>query len=376
MSNEKKGLGKVTAFGIGMTFVGVIIGAGFATDQELLQFFGGYGSLGMLGIWIAGAGFAVYSILLMLVARRIGSGDYNLVIVPTGRDTAIGRIFTVVVDIIMIFLMILIFAVMIVGAGAQVNQFFGWSPYVGSIAMVVLAVATVLGGTESFLSSFNIVVPLMVALAVVISVLAVIFVAPSASITDASGYATPNAMVANIPGQFALSAILYVLYNMLGAVATLPQLGVQAKSNASVILGGIIGGGIIALLAAVLYTAVMSNAEAVIQAPMPMLAVAKTLNPVAGGIYMGILFAAIYTTATGFMFGIRARLDNVKQLANKEGTKKIIIAVVAVAALIGNQFGFVSLIGTVYPFFGYVGILILLLLVVNFFIAKKKTTTL
>lgn len=351
---------KVNAFGIGMTFVGVIVGAGFATDQELLQFFGGFGSKGLIGIIIAGTFFAIYASLTMLVARRINSDNYNLIIVPGGN-----KVFKVIVDVIMAFLMLLIFCVMVVGAGAQFNQFFGWPPLVGGIVMAVLSVLTVFWGSKSLLSSFNIVVPVLVVLAVVISIISILH-APSIEIADPTHTAQPNPMV----GNWLLSALLYVLYNMLGAVVSLPNLGNQAKSDKEAVWGGIIGGAVIAILAGVLFTAVMSNAAEVITADMPMLAVAKSLSPVAGALYMIVLFAAIYTTASGFMFGIKARLDNFKTITPK--TRNILLIVIAAAALIGTRIGFVNLIGTVYPSFGYIGIIIFVALVINYFWSKKK----
>jgi len=351
---------KVNAFGIGMTFVGVIVGAGFATDQELLQFFGGFGPNGFIGIFISGTFFAVYASLTMLVARRIRSDNYNLIIVPGGN-----KIFTAIVDVIMFFLMLLIFCVMVVGAGAQFNQFFGWPPLAGGIVMAFLAVLTVFWGSRSLLSSFNIVVPVLVAIAVIISLISLTQV-PSLEITDPTNTAQPNPMV----GNWFLSALLYVLYNMLGAVVSLPNLGNQARSDKEAVMGAIIGGAVIACLAAVLYTAVMSNAAEVITAPMPMLAVAQALSPVAGGLYMIVLFSAIYTTAAGFMFGIKTRLDNIKSITPK--TRNILLIVIAIAALIGTRIGFVNLIATVYPFLGYVGIIIFVALLINFFLAKKK----
>lgn len=351
---------KVNAFGIAMTFVGVIVGAGFATDQELLQFFGGFGSKGLIGIIIAGIFFAIYASLTMLVARRLNSDNYNLIVVPGGN-----KVFMVFVDVAMGFLMLLIFCIMVVGAGAQFNQFFGLPTIVGGIVMAFLSVLTVFWGSKSLVASFNIVVPVLVSVAVIISIIS-FFHAPSVEIADQTHTAQPNAMV----GNWFLSALLYVFYNMLGAVVSLPNLGNQAKSDKEAVLGGIMGGAIIAILAGLLYTAVMSNAAEVITAPMPMLAVANSLSPVAGGLYMIVLFAAIYTTAAGFMFGIKARLDNFKAITPK--TRNILLIVIAVASLFGTKIGFVGLIATVYPFFGYIGIIIFVALVINYFWLKKK----
>ena len=44
---------KMSAFSIAMALVGTLIGAGYASGQELMQFFGAFGAKGIIGIVIA-----------------------------------------------------------------------------------------------------------------------------------------------------------------------------------------------------------------------------------------------------------------------------------------------------------------------------------
>jgi uncharacterized membrane protein YkvI len=173
-------------------------------------------------------------------------------------------------------------------------------------------------------------------------------------------------------GNWFLSALLYVFYNCICAVTALPPLGLKVKSTRSAILGGALGGLGIAILAGVIYVAVMSNAAAAIQSPMPMLGVAQSISPVAGGFYMFVLFAAIYSTAAGIMFAIRGRLENVKVL--KDSPKKINLLLVgfAILGIVGTRIGFVTLISVIYPLLGYVGMGILALLIINFIVSKSR----
>lgn len=45
---------------IGLTYAGTVIGAGFASGQELLQFFASYGWFGLLGVCVATILFTVF----------------------------------------------------------------------------------------------------------------------------------------------------------------------------------------------------------------------------------------------------------------------------------------------------------------------------
>ena len=41
---------RVTTFKVAATYIGTVIGAGFASGQEILQFFSVFGNMGILGL--------------------------------------------------------------------------------------------------------------------------------------------------------------------------------------------------------------------------------------------------------------------------------------------------------------------------------------
>jgi uncharacterized membrane protein YkvI len=101
-----------------------------------------------------------------------------------------------------------------------------------------------------------------------------------------------------------------------------------------------------------------------------MLALAVQMSPAVGVIYVLVLFSAIYTTAVGALFGIKARIDNISGLDAKR--KNGIIIAVAVAALLATQIGFVNLVAFLYPLYGYMGILIFIGMLINYFRSNNK----
>ena len=48
------------SFQIGAAFIGVIVGAGFASGQEILQFFTSFGAIGIAGSIVATAIICIY----------------------------------------------------------------------------------------------------------------------------------------------------------------------------------------------------------------------------------------------------------------------------------------------------------------------------
>src|SRR5256885_11898453 len=51
-------------------FVGVIVGAGFASGQEILQFFAGFGAIGLAGCLVAALAFVFLSMAFSTIDRK------------------------------------------------------------------------------------------------------------------------------------------------------------------------------------------------------------------------------------------------------------------------------------------------------------------
>lgn len=350
----------VSSFAVAMTFVGSMIGIGFASGQELLQFFGGFGPLGLVGILVAAALYAIYGSLIMVLARRMGTDSYNRLIVPGGSPILMGLI-----DLFMAVLLFGMFSIMAAGASSLLREQFHLPTLAGGVLLVSMALLTVYKGSDSLLASFRVVVPLMTAAALLVS-LAAIWKAPAVAFADPTGTIEPNPMV----GNWFLSALLFVFYSTLGGVGALPPLALKLKDDKSAVRAAVLGAGILGLFAAVVYVAVLSHAGDVAAAPMPMLALAGLLHPAAGTLYVLVLFAATYTAAVGALFGLKARVSHLERLSAKK--KDLLIAAVAIAALLGTQVGFVKLVSVLYPLYGYAGILIFIGMLTNLWLTRKS----
>ena len=118
---------------MGSAFIGIIVGAGFASGQEILQYFTSFGLLGIVGAIISTALFAYLGMTLTRLGSRMRTTSHKEVIYKIS-----GRYLGIIVDYIIIFTLFGVGAVMIAGAGSNLNQQFGLPPVVGSLLMVVL----------------------------------------------------------------------------------------------------------------------------------------------------------------------------------------------------------------------------------------------
>lgn len=62
---------------VAATYIGTVVGAGFATGKEIVQFFTQYGSMGLFGILISGLFFIWLGSKMMLIAQSIDATSYQ-----------------------------------------------------------------------------------------------------------------------------------------------------------------------------------------------------------------------------------------------------------------------------------------------------------
>ena len=118
-------------------FVGVIVGAGFASGQEILQFFASFGSMGLVGCVVAGIVFVLLSMAFSTMGQRLLANSHREVI-----NAMLGKHLGAVFDLLITFFLFAITVVMLAGAGSLLNQWLGvpelWGSVIATIATVLI----------------------------------------------------------------------------------------------------------------------------------------------------------------------------------------------------------------------------------------------
>ena len=143
-------------------------------------------------------------------------------------------------------------------------------------------------------------------------------------------------------------------YNIVAGVPILAIMGGAAKTEKQAIWGGILGGAALGLLMLVMSLGLLSRLDSVADLPMPMLSIATEISPVLGLLMALIIFCMILNTAVGTLYSFSARL-----LPAGTRTFRIGSAAAGALAFVGSLVGFISLVGQVYPLFGYLGFLLI-----------------
>lgn len=141
--NKQSKYDKKAAIKIAGAFLAYVIGAAFATGQEVLQFFTSYGYLSYAIILIALIGFLfIGQVLLITGYEHKEEKSFNHFKFFCGEK--LGEFYTWLHPIVLLSLM----PVLVSGAGATFSQAFGIHHYIGSAILVALILAAYLNGFE------------------------------------------------------------------------------------------------------------------------------------------------------------------------------------------------------------------------------------
>ncbi|MBU8791448.1 hypothetical protein KM885_11690 [Oceanobacillus caeni] len=333
-------------------FIGIIVGAGFASGQEILQYYTSFGLLGIIGGIIATALFAFLGMVLMLIGSKTKTSSHKDAIYAIS-----GPYLGVLVDIILILTLFGVGVVMVAGAGSNLNQQFGLPYFVGTTLMAILILTTGMLKINKVVSVIGSITPFLVLFIIIISIYSFFTLDTSFANLD------PIAREVYTPlPNWIISTINYVSFNIaLGASMTLVMGGAE-KNIKTATLGGLVGGLGLGALIILSNLAIFSKIETVAADDMPMLSIVNSISPILGSIMSVILFGMIFNTAISMFFSLTARFAKV-------GTRrfKVLLTIFLILGYILSFIGFTDLVSQFYPLIGYLGLVLIGTLIVTFF---------
>lgn len=332
------------------TFIGTVVGAGFASGQETLRFFTAFGPAGLLGLALATVLFVGFGVRMLSLGKTLQATSHRPLVYH-----AVGARMGPAFDVLLALFLLATTAAMASGAASTMLEQFAWPRWLGAALMMAVSALTVLGGVRGVVAAISAVAPLLIGSILVISIYSLAAADPTVGLRSglASALAWRGAPELAAVRSWWSGAAVYVSYNMLLAVTVLAPLGANARSGA-VFRGGLLGGIGLGLSAAAIHLAIAARMPEAAQMDIPMLHTARTLAPWVSVTYSLLLLAEIYTTAVAMLFGFAARIGEEGGVAFRRA-----VLVGAVAAFLGGQFSFADVVGVLYPVMGVMGLLLL-----------------
>lgn len=281
MDRREKSLGFLDIAG---AFPAWIIGAGFATGQETVQFFARHGLWGGAGVLLFMAGLAAVGRAVMLWGFEHGEENHFIGFCGSG----LGRIYTWLTPAAQV----LILPVLLSGGGTVLAQEWGVDRRLGTAGLAVLLLVGQLRGFRRFSGMAAIAAPLVIFFALGIGAAAVL---RSGEDLSAAG---------RVPGErgWAVSALLYLGMNAWGSSTYHKALGQRAKSRRAAAAGAVLGAVALSGAVALLYTALLCSGAGEQEAPI--LALARGLPPVVERAFLGVLLLGIFSSCSAMLWTI------------------------------------------------------------------------
>lgn len=379
MKNENKAnWGRVVI--LAGAIIAFTIGSGFATGQEIVQYFTAYGMKGILTVLL----FAVCFIYYNYNFAKAGAEEHF----EKGNDVYkfyCGKYVGTFMDYYSTVFCYMSFFVMIGGAASTLRQQYNLPNWLGGVVLAVLAILTVVGGLNSLVDKIGVVGPIIVVLCIAIGVLTLFKdsgnIGAGLEVLRTGAFAEAGSETIKTAGpNWVVSGLSYAGFVLLWFASFTAALGARNKKKD--IEYGIYGGTIAVCVAIILVmfaqianinTEGLTNQGTFVwNADIPNLILAGRIWKPFAPFFAIVVFAGIYTTAVPLLYNPCARFA-------KEGTArfKILTIVLGVVGLIvGLYLPFRVLVNVIYVLNGYVGaVLILFMLWKNIkdvFLKKKS----
>jgi len=348
------------AWQVAVTYIGTVVGAGFASGQEILQFFSRFGDRALLGIAVATALFFFCGDFMMRLGRNRQVNTFGEVAISL-FGVRVGRI----IQSAMLLMLFGVTVAMLAGSGALLAEQAGMPFALGALLCAVLTMVTLLGGMRGLMSANAIIVPLMLGF-IVWAFFYGLFVGHFAILQTSMPL---HAMHTPSLWGWLISAVLYVGFNMGLSVTVMIPLGRVPKSRATLALGALLGALGLGIMLFMLHILLVSFFPQIASYEVPIgQLVTRLSQSVAGGVFAGllrygfviVLWGEIFSTLLSNVYGLASELQGrfiKRRMAN--------ITIILTLAFIVCQIGFAHIITYVYPIFGYAGFVLIMALLIR-----------
>ena len=324
------------------------IGSGFATGQEIIQYYTAYGVEGLLTLAVFFGTFLYYNVNF----AKAGAEEHFEKANDIYRFYC-GKYVGTFCDYYSTIFCYMSFWVMVGGAASTLNQEYGLPLWIGAVILVALTAITVAGGLEFLVDAIGLVGPIIVVICIAIGIITLF--------RDGGDI------------QAGLDAIKNGTFEGAKAGETIKNAG----PNWLGIIGGTIAVSVAIALISFAQIANINTPNAdgsihVWDAAIPNLILAMKVWKPFSAIFAVIVFAGIYTSAVPLLYNPASRFA-------KEGTPKfkILTIVLAIIGLIVGLFlPFKMLVNYIYVLNGYVGALLIVFMlwknIKDTFLKKKE----
>lgn len=343
---------------MGGAFIGLLIGSGFTTGQEIMQYFVSFGNMGYAAIIMMFVLFVyVGSSFVAVGYEQKFDEPKNIYQYYCGKY--IGTFF----DYFSVIFLFMSFWVMVAGAGAAFNQQFGLPNWVGGVVMGTATLITLYFGFNRLVDIIGSIGPVVSVLAILLGIAGIMMHPEGVSTFSTQVPAlVESGTVLQAGTNWFMACASYVGFCMMWLAVFMTNMGSTANSRREGIYGAIFGSSLYSVAVLLLMLGLGANLQEVAGAQIPVLILAKKISPTLAIIYTAIVVTEIYTTAGPLLW------TPVKRFAPDEKSSRyrmLLLVLGVIGIFVGLRVSFAKLINVIYVINGYVGFMMLFLMIIT-----------
>lgn len=328
---------------IASVYIGLIIGAGFASGREIYQYFCIPSQADYTGIILAATCFGLLAYIIMSLAKSQTASTFDGFIEETAPKLAPA------IKAFMSAYMFCGFFVMLSASGTLFEETLSLPFGLGVFALAAVCFCVFSFDLKGIVAINNIMVPVMVIGMILLCVTSVLCGIPAFSFFD------------RLKSNPLACALCYVSYNTISAGAVLVPLARNAEKS-SLKKAALVSSAVLWLLIFLVWLTLNTNFDIFHSVQMPLLDLAAFHGKLYQTLYSVVLFMALCTTAISHGFGILSKLS-----FKKSSDRILASAILCLCAMPFAKFGFSTLIAKLYSAFGFIGIFWTALVLLRYF---------
>ncbi|BAU95476.1 membrane protein [Corynebacterium suranareeae] len=330
---------------VAFAFVGIIVGAGFASGQEVMQYFVAFGVDGIWGVVVSAVIMSVMALIILQLGSYFNAGEHGEVFRRVSHP-----VFSKILDIGVVVTLFSTGFVMFAGAGSNLNQQWGLDLWIGSVIMVLLVLAAGMLDVDKVTTVIGAITPFIIIFITVASIYTLV----EGNFSPVDQLDTAAKEVGTTLPHWVVAAVNYVGFNLMVAVSMAVVIGGSMFNPRVAGRGGLVGGLILGFLIIISALTLFAAVEKVGQDDMPMLTIINQLSPFAGQIMAVVIYGMIFNTALGMFYALGRRIT----AKNPKRFRPVYVLTVLIGFVL-SFVGFKNLVGYVYPVLGYIGLLLI-----------------
>lgn len=366
-------------------FISYNVGAGFASGNELLQFYGSWHLKGIITSLISGTITTVVFCVVLFWLGRIAENQTTSESYKWVTGPVIGRFFRLFTDLMVLGCFMMMFS----GAGNLLNEQFQIPAYIGPVLLGILTLIVVLGGlksVETVLGYAGVAILVYITIFAIYTLLggkgdaANVALIPDlvkqGKIWQANVFALyPFSMISGLKNMNSpvIEGVLYATQCIIVGFPFYITLGKRSKTEKEAFISGIVAALLYYICIAFVIIILVFNMDVLINPAtqemyvFPAVAAVHRLWPAGSWTYSILIFIGIFSTTIGYLWVLSERV-----FPNQEKTKKnkiFIVGMTVLGVILAKRISFSLLINSLFPLAGVAGIGVL----IGCFIRIKKT---